>query len=277
MGLIKRSVIEKIIMNGGRVHRMKKFIFCLLMTFLFISNGLSVCASSGVYDWFCVHQKDHRQPKVDCSICFIEKYDGFYIDKEHGDECADKVIYLTFDAGYENGNIAKILDALKDEEVAAAFFILGNMLENETDIVLRMYDEGHLVCNHTFSHKPMVNKAQNEFKEELEKLEQASIEITGKPISKYYRPPQGKFDEDSLKYAKDMGYKTVFWSFAYDDWDNDRQMSAEKAKKKILENIHNGEIMLLHPTSATNAEILGEIIKELKNQGYRFGTLDELR
>jgi len=255
---------------------MRKFLSlgCVLLTFLCIS--MPVSATSSAYNWFCVHRRDHLQPKADASLSFIEQYNGFYVDKKHGDECNDKVIYLTFDAGYENGNVERILDTLKEEDVPAAFFILGHMIEKETALIVRMQNEGHLVCNHTFSHKPMVNKTYQDFAAELEKLEKSCIEKTGKPLSKYYRPPEGRFDEESLKYASDMGYKTVFWSFAYDDWDNNRQMSYEKAKGKILDNVHNGEIMLLHPTSNTNAEILGEIIRRLKSEGYRFGTLDEL-
>ena len=255
---------------------MKKTVCFLFLLIMLLSFPLPSNASSQTYNWFCVHRKDHMQPQVDASISFIEKHDGYYIDKNHGDNCEDKVIYLTFDAGYENGNIKRILDTLKSEEVTAAFFVLGNMIEKETELVVRMQNEGHLVCNHTFSHKSMVKKSKNEFKDELEQLEKSCIEKTGKPISKYYRPPQGTFDEESLIYAKELGYKTVFWSFAYDDWDNNRQMSCERAKQKILENVHNGEIMLLHPTSSTNAQILGEIIRELKNQGYRFGSLDDL-
>lgn len=255
------------------MRKMLKFT-CIFLLLLCVS--LPVGALSTTYSWFCVHRRDHLQPKADPSISFIEEYNGFYIDKKHGDGCDDKVIYLTFDAGYENGNVALILDTLKSENVPAAFFVLGHMIEKETALIIRMQNEGHQICNHTFSHRSMVNKSREEFVAELDKLDACCIEKTGKPLAKFYRPPEGKFDEQSLKYASEMGYKTVFWSFGYDDWDNNRQMSLEKAKKKILDNIHNGEIMLLHPTSSTNAAILGDVIRELKAQGYRFGTLDEL-
>ena len=255
---------------------MKKIIFLLSFLILVSFSSVTISANNKVYSWFCVHRKDHLQPIADCSFDFIDEYDGFYIDKKHGDECDEKVIYLTFDAGYENGNVEKILDILDNEGVKGAFFVLGHLIEDNSQLVNRMFDGGHLVCNHTFSHKTMVGKSQQDFKNELECLERACIKATGRELSKFYRPPEGKFDEQSLQYAKDLGYKTVFWSFAYADWDNNSQMNPEKAKKKILDNIHNGEIMLLHPTSETNAKILGEIIKELKDQGYRFGTLDEL-
>lgn len=255
---------------------MKKIVFTISLILALFCAVLPIGAESHIYNWFCAHRKDHLQPKADPSIAFIDEYNGYYIDKNHGDNCQEKVIYLTFDAGYENGNVERILDTLKSENAPAAFFILGHMIEKETELVMRMQNEGHLVCNHTFTHKSMVNKDKETFCAELERLEQACIEKTGKAIDKFYRPPEGKFDEASLKYASEMGYKTVFWSFAYDDWDNARQMSTERAKNKILDNIHNGEIMLLHPTSSTNAEILGDVISELKSQGYRFGTLNEL-
>ncbi len=255
---------------------MKKILFFLIIILLISSLIVQINCAGGVYNWFCVHRKDHLQPIADSTISFVEDYNGYYIDKKHGDECGEKVIYLTFDAGYENGNVKKILDTLNEEEVTGAFFVLGHLIEANPELISQMFEGGHLVCNHTFSHKSMVGKSESEFKTELESLEAICLEKTGRNLSKYYRPPEGKFDEISLKYAQSMGYKTIFWSFAYADWDNNSQMSAEKAKKKIIENIHNGEIMLLHPTSATNAEILGEIIRELKEQGYRFGSLDEL-
>ena len=258
---------------------MKKLI--TTFTFFLIIISMVATVTSGAingkaYSWYCVHRKDNLQPKADTSFDFIDQYGGYYIDKNHGDGNSDKVIYLTFDAGYENGNIEKTLDILKRQKVPAAFFILGNMITKEQSLVTRMFDEGHLVCNHTYTHKAMVNKSAEEFQKERSLLESTCSEVIGKELAKYYRPPEGRFDEASLKYASEMGYKTIFWSFAYADWDNNSQMSKEKAKEKILQNVHNGEIMLLHPTSATNAAILEEIIITLKADGYRFGTLDEL-
>ena len=257
------------------IKRLKSLQIMTIFVFL-LAVSLKVGALDSASNWYCVHRPDHKQPSADPSIAYVEKYNGFYIDKRHGDNCDDKVIYLTFDAGYENGNIGKILDIMKEEDVTGAFFILGNLIEKNSDLVVRMFDEGHLVCNHTYSHKAMVNRSKDNIESELIRLENLCLERTGRSLSKYYRPPEGKFDETSMQYVSELGYKTVFWSFAYADWDNNAQMSAEKAKKKVLENIHNGEVMLLHPTSSTNAEILDDVIKELKAQGYRFGTLDEL-
>ncbi len=253
-----------------------KLISTLVSLILIIFTVLNICAAESSYSWYCAHRKDHLQPSADISFSFAESLDAYYIDKSHGDNCSEKIIYLTFDAGYENGNISKILDVLKEENVKAAFFVLGNLIVKNTDLIKRMFDEGHLVCNHTYSHRSMVNIDRNEFCAELEKLDDTCFEFTGHNVSKYYRPPEGKFDKQSLQYAKESGYKTVFWSFAYFDWDNDKQMSAEKAKQKIMDNVHNGEIMLLHPTSSTNATILKDVIKELKSMGYSFGSLDDL-
>ena len=243
---------------------------CLLLCF-------SAQAKGDGLNWYCVRNKEHKQPRADSALEFVEKYDGFYVDKKHGDDSVDKVVYLTFDAGYENGNISKILDVMKDEGVTGAFFVLKNLVLKDTELVKRMASEGHLVCNHTASHKDMTKcSAFEEFKEELEVMEAIYEEATGKKLSRYYRPPEGRFNEENMKWARELGYKTIFWSFAYADWDNGRQMSENAAIQKIMSNIHNGEVILLHPTSATNAAILKTVIRELKEQGYRFGTLEEL-
>ena len=172
--------------------------------------------------------------------------------------------------------MAKILDTLKEEQVQGAFFVLGHLISAEPQLIMRMVDEGHAVCNHTVRHKDMSQATEEAFLQELSGLEDQFRALTGKELSRYYRPPEGKFSKENLIAAQNMGYHTIFWSFAYPDWDNNRQMSSEKAKRIILENLHNGEVMLLHPTSAVNAEILGDVIREAKSQGYRFGTLDEL-
>lgn len=257
---------------------MKK-VFLILLCALLLSGmfGISCHATQASYNWYCVHVKDHVQPRVGADLSFAEELDGFYIDHRHQSwEDAEKVIYLTFDAGYENGNIAKILDVLRDEQVTGAFFILGNLITQNTDLVKRMAEEGHTVCNHTVRHKNMSAKSDEELMRELHELETLYAEKTGYQMAAYYRPPEGKFSQKNLECVKKNGYKTIFWSFAYADWDNNKQMTQEKAKQKILENLHNGEVMLLHPTSSTNTAILGEVIRELKGMGFRFGTLDEL-
>lgn len=232
--------------------------------------------ASGAIGWYCKRTTDHTQPALDSDLAIIGELDGYYVDRKHSESTQDKVIYLTFDAGYENGNVSKILDILKKEQVPGAFFVLENLVERNPDLVKRMANEGHLVCNHTSTHKNITKIPQSELTREIKDLENAYQALTGHKMAKYFRPPEGTFDQLSLQHVKNLGYKTVFWSFAYADWDNAHQMSAQSAMKKIMENLHNGEVMLLHPTSATNAEILEDLIRELKQMGYRFGTLDEL-
>ena len=255
----------------------KTVLFILILSLACAGLSLPCLAKQTEYHWFCKHVKNHVQPQIDPSLAFVEELNGYYIDRKNSDpEAEEKVIYLTFDAGYENGNVAKTLDVLKKEGVTAAFFILGNLVLKNTELVRRMTDEGHTVCNHTAHHKNVSTWEDEALLEELHTIETLYREHIGGEMSNYFRPPEGSFSEKNLICANENGYITVFWSFAYPDWDNKNQMSAQKAKQIILENAHNGEVMLLHPTSETNAEILGEVIRELKRQGYRFGTLDEL-
>lgn len=258
-------VIKKLILGSAA------FIFSLLM----LLEGMGVSAKE--YYWYCKRNNEHKQPSSDTAFDFVESSGGIYIDREHGDAEEDKVIYLTFDVGYENGNVGKILDAMRDEGVCGSFFILGNVISREPQLVKRMTDEGHIVCNHTVNHKNLVGASDEVLKKEIIGLEEDYEGLTGKKMSKLFRPPEGTFDEQMLKRVSELGYRTVFWSFAYADWDNNAQMSESAALKKILDNIHNGEIMLLHPTSATNAKIMKKLIRELKERGYRFATLDEIK
>ncbi len=259
----------------------KKISRCLCATLLapiiLLSLRLPAGASGAELNWYCARARDHVQPRADASLAIVESHDGYYIDHRHADPNSDdKVVYFTFDAGYENGNVARVLDTLREEAVPGAFFILGHVAVDYPDLVRRMADEGHLVCNHTFSHRNLCGAAPELLEEELSHLEQTCLERTGVSMAKYFRPPEGKFDSAMLDTASALGYRTVFWSFAYADWDNQKQPSEAFAKKKILDNIHNGAVILLHPTSATNAAILGDIIRVFKADGYRFGTLDEL-
>lgn len=249
----------------------------MLFIFLFVGTKFSASAQNEAFNWYCAHVKGHVQPTIGGDIAFAEEEGAYFVDRRHAeqDDC-DRVIYLTFDAGYENGNVAKILDVLKENEVPAAFFVLGYLVKENTELVKRMVSEGHTVCNHTLSHKDMSRVGDAELLNELTALDTLYREHTGAELSKYYRPPEGRFSRSNLICARENGYTTVFWSFAYPDWDNQKQMSPERAKEKIMENLHNGEVMLLHPTSRTNALILGDVIREIKEAGYRFGTLDEL-
>ena len=256
---------------------MKKCFFrIMLLCFAFLAFAPVMRGFSKEHYWYCKRNAEHKQPILDENFLYIKDYGGFYVDERYCNESTEKVIYLTFDAGYENGNVEKILDVMRDEDVVGSFFILGNLIEKNSDLVLRMVNEGHIVCNHTVNHKNLTNASKEKFNEEVLGLEEKYKELTGKEISKFFRPPEGTFSEQMLKNAQELGYKTVFWSFAYADWDNGAQMKSDVAMKKILDNLHNGEIMLLHPTRATNAAIMKDLIRELKAQGYRFATLEEI-
>ncbi len=202
----------------------------------------------------------------------LKKYNAVYIG-----DTSKKEICLTFDAGYENGCTGKILDVLKKHQVPGAFFLVGNYIEKNADLVRRMVDEGHLVGNHTMHHYDMSKISDKAaFTKELSDLEVLFKETTGKEMPKYYRPPQGIYSEENLKMASEMGYRTVFWSLAYVDWNNDSQPTKEQAFAKLLPRIHNGAVVLLHSTSTTNAEILDELLTKWKAQGYTFTTVDAL-
>ena len=197
--------------------------------------------------------------------------DAAYLDPDGG-----KVLYLTFDAGYENGYTDKILDTLKKREVPAAFFLVGDYLEREPDLVRRMAAEGHIVGNHTRTHPDMTKLEGDAFAAELRGMEELYEDVTGQTLPKFYRPPQGLYSGENLKQAQALGYKTVFWSLAYADWDNANQPDPDSAVEKLTGRLHDGAVILLHATSKTNAEILDRLILDWQGRGYRFAPLTEL-
>ena len=202
----------------------------------------------------------------------LSKYDAAYLG-----DTTKKVIYLTFDAGYENGCTAKILDILKKHQVPAAFFLVGNYIQSNPDLIQRMVAEGHTVGNHTMHHYDMSKISDlSAFRKELEDLEKLYFSVTGEEMKKFYRPPQGIYSEKNLEMAKQMGYRTVFWSLAYVDWNNDNQPTAEYALSKLLPRTHDGMVVLLHSTSATNAQILDELLTKWKEMGYEFAPIGAL-
>ena len=199
------------------------------------------------------------------------------LDAAYLGDTSERVIYLTFDAGYENGCTEQILDVLKKHQVPAAFFLVGSYIRQHPDLVRRMEAEGHTVGNHTMHHYDMSKISDPDaFRKELEDLESIYQEIVGKPMEKFYRPPQGIYSEENLKQAQALGYKTVFWSLAYVDWKQDSQPSHEAAFGKLIPRIHPGAVVLLHSTSQTNAEILDELLTRWEALGYRFAPIAEL-
>ena len=250
------------------------------LVILFLSVAAAVAAAAAIFlgsaletgSWGLSFRQEGAAPIGNAGVDQLKQYDAVYIGNT-----AEKVLYLTFDAGYENGSTAKILDTLKQHDVKAAFFLVGNYIEKNADLVRRMAEEGHIVGNHTMHHYDMSKIADKDaFTKELQDLETLYKETTGQELPRYYRPPQGIYSEENLKMAKDLGYKTVFWSLAYVDWNNDAQPTKEQAFAKLLPRTHSGAVILLHSTSQTNGEILDELLTTWEQEGYRFGTLEEL-
>ncbi len=257
---------------------MKKiFISLILMLFLF---SFLLCEVSGTpiktINWYTTRARDHKQALVPPDLSFVESHGGVYIDHLHGDDSSERVVYLTFDAGYENGNVESVLNTLRDTSTPGAFFVLKHFVTENGDLVERMVKEGHLICNHTANHPNLATASKEKIAAELKELEAAVEAVTGSGTKPYFRPPEGSFSREMLEHVSALGYKTVFWSIAYADWDNEKQPTPDAALDTLLSRMHNGAVILLHPTSKTNAEILPAFIEALKSQGYRFGTLDEL-
>ena len=228
--------------------------------------------TSATGNWGLSFQEDGKPPVANATYEDLKQYDAYYA--ENTDQ---KVIYLTFDAGFENGNTPAILDALKKHNVPATFFVVGNFLSDNPDLIKRMVEEGHIVGNHTYTHPDMSKISTMEsFSKEIQDVEKLYQEITGKEMIKFYRPPQGKYSEENLKMAKELGYKTFFWSLAYVDWYQDKQPTKEEAFDKLLGRIHPGAVVLLHNTSSTNGQILDELLTKWEEMGYTFKSLDQM-
>lgn len=237
-------------------------------TILTSSQGLS----NKKIGWGIKRNDNHEQPDLGKSNKeILEKSNGIAIGNN-----TDKYIYLTFDEGYEAGYTSQILDTLKENDVKATFFITAHYLNTQPELVKRMIDEGHIVGNHTVNHKSMPSLTEEQINSEVMDLHKSMYEKFQYEM-KYIRPPMGEFSEKSINVTNSLEYKTVMWSFAYEDWNENKQPDEAQAKKKILDNVHNGEIMLLHGNSKTNTNILGDIIKETKNMGYEFKSLDEFK
>lgn len=222
-----------------------------------------------MYGWG-LKKNVNAPPEIPTSIQNImNTYHGIYLDS------TPRSLYLTFDEGYENGYTAQILDVLKENNVKAAFFVTGPYLEKEEELVKRMFDEGHIVGNHTVNHPSLPQLASTkEVAEEITALQKLCKEKYGQDMT-YFRPPRGEYSERTLKIAEDLGYTNVFWSFAYKDWDVKTQKGTDYAYNQIKKGVHDGAVLLLHAVSKDNADVLDKIIKDLKSEGYRFKSLDE--
>ncbi len=250
--------------------------FVLLLGFISVLPGLAekqaVRAASQAVNWGLSFPEPGQTPVGNAAQDYLQQFGAYYVG-----DCSQPVIYLTFDAGFENGCTAQILDVLKKHQVPAAFFLVGSYIREQPELVQRMAAEGHIVGNHTNTHPDMSAISDpTAFQAELAAVEQAYQDLTGQPMPKFYRPPQGKYSEDNLQQAQQLGYNTIFWSLAYVDWYEDDQPTKEEAFAKLLPRIHPGAIVLLHSTSATNADILDELLTEWEKMGYSFKSLAEL-
>ena len=246
-------------------------VLCILFSLVAVAYAKQEAAMEAG-SWGLSFQTEGQPPVGNTTNDRLRLYNGAFL----GDTSA-KRIYLTFDAGYENGCTEVILDILKKHNVPAAFFLVGNYMEKNPELVRRMAQEGHIVGNHTYHHWDMSSiKEEALFRQELESLEELYRKTTGEEMPKYYRPPQGIYSEENLEMAKNLGYRTVFWSLAYVDWKNDAQPTSEEAFSKLIPRIHNGAVILLHSTSQTNANILDALLTQYKELGYSFGSIDEL-
>lgn len=247
------------------------FILTILLSLSFPFQALA--DDNTELNWYYVPAKNNAIPEgAKEGVSFLKDYDGYYLG-----DTSSKVLYLTFDEGYENGNTGKILDVLKKLNVPAAFFVVKPYIDKEPDLVKRMVDEGHIVGNHSVHHPSMAQiHDSDKFKSEITGVEDAYRELTGQEMPKFFRPPMGKYSKESLEMTKNLGYKTIFWSFAYKDWLINDQPSEEKGIQKITNGSHPGCIMLLHAVSDTNTKILEQVIKTLQDSGYEFKSLNDL-
>lgn len=247
---------------------------CIVFAISIISanNEIPMIANAkyeNTFGWGIKRENNHLQPDVGSkNKQLLEENNGICMGRD-----GEKIIYLTFDSGYEAGYMDKILTTLKENNVKATFFITAHYVNTQPELVKRMINEGHIVGNHTVNHKSMPDCSLDTIKKEMMDLHSAIYEKFGYEM-KYMRPPKGEYSERTVAYTNTLGYTTVMWSFGYDDWDEKKQGREEYGKKKILDNVHNGEVMLLHATSKDNSNILDDVIKEIKNRGYEFRNID---
>lgn len=223
-------------------------------------------------DWGLVYGETGTQPRGNEKPEVLKEYAAYYVGNPD-----DKVIYLTFDCGYENGNTDAILKALKAHDAKATFFVTGRFLEEEGELVNRMVDEGHAVGSHSYTHPDITKLPDKEsLARELDQVKEKFQEVTGKELDMYFRPPEGKCSSKTLKWSQELGYATIYWSIAHVDWNTSNQPDCEKAIQTLTSRTHPGAIVLLHNTSSTNGEILDELMDKWEEMGYTFAPLSDL-
>ena len=232
----------------------------------------AVATSSDCASWGLSFQEEGKRPVGNASIQELASYNAYFAK-----DTQEKILYLTFDCGYENGNTPLLLNALKKHNVKATFFVVGNFISDNPDLIRRMVSEGHTVGNHTMTHPDMSGiSSKEDFQKQLSGVEALYESVTGEQMPKFYRPPQGIYNTSNLSMADELGYSTFFWSLAYVDWLQNQQPSKEEAFQKLLSRIHPGAIVLLHNTSSTNGQILDELLTKWEEMGYHFHSLKEL-
>ncbi|WP_106494592.1 delta-lactam-biosynthetic de-N-acetylase [Lentibacillus sp. Marseille-P4043] len=247
------------------------YLVSVVALFLLVFSQMSFVVQASSYGWGYKKNSDHQIPDIGKYRDMLDKYGAYYADYS-----GDKVVYLTFDNGYEQGYTDDILDVLKDEAVPATFFVTGHYVKSEPELVKRMANEGHIIGNHSYHHPDFTILTKDAMKKELEELETAVADLTNQEEIKYMRPPKGLFNEQTLKWANDLGYIHTFWSLAFTDWNTNSQKGGDYAFDQIMKQMHPGAVVLLHTVSSDNAAALAKLIKELKKQGYQFKSLDDL-
>ena len=262
--------------NDGEIYIMKRTLAILIFISISVLTCFNVYAEESELCWYCV-RSGKKQPSVTREEMLLSRYGGVSIDRGVNDNSDKKVIYLTFDAGYENGNTEKIVDVMNEKGVKGAFFLLSNFILKNGELTKKIAESGHTICNHTSKHENISLYSKEMISECIGRLERTYKECTGREMTKFFRFPEGKYSESSLAYLSELGYTPVFWSFAYEDWNNGKQPNESAAFKKVIDNTHNGAILLFHPTSETNARIFPRLIDAWREMGYTFGTLDEIK
>ena len=238
----------------------------LLLLFLFTNISLIN------FGWGFTRNHNHTTPDIGTYRTEISNTKTYYVGNTNQND-----VYLTFDVGYDNGNLSKILDILESRQVRATFFLTGDFVNRYEELVVRLSLSNHLICNHSYAHKSITKLTKEELKQDISKLESKYNEITGKRLSPYFRPPAGDFNKDSLKNVNDLGYVNVFWSMAWVDWYTDNQKGAKYSFDSYVKNLHPGAIVLLHSVSESNKDALNDIIDYTINNGYSFKTIDEIK
>lgn len=239
--------------------------------FLFINLMFPSESFSASYGWGYKKNYENKAPDIGKYAQMIDGYNAYYMD-----DSGDKVVYFTFDNGYEMGYTEKILDILKKEEVPATFFLTGHYVDEEPELVKRMIDDGHIIGNHSNNHPDFTTIPKEKMKVELDTLEEKVRKIAKQDEFQYFRPPRGTFNEQTLAHLDELGYVHVFWSVAFKDWIADEEKGWRYAYDQIMKQIHPGAIILLHTVSPDNANALEKVIQDLKQQGYSFKSLDDL-